>query len=86
MTTHVVTVKRHKEFAASASSASTRSVASYFRPEEVMNVFEAETRWALCLLLSTIWLSYSVIMPTSFFAKMFPDLEIARKFGCGRTK
>ncbi len=35
------------EFAASASSASTRSVASYFRPEVSINVLEAETRWAM---------------------------------------
>ncbi len=37
MTTHT-TRKWHKEFAASSSSASTRFVASYFRPEVSKNV------------------------------------------------
>ena len=41
---HLVSGKRHKE---SASAASTRSVASFFKPQVAHNVVEAETRWSM---------------------------------------
>ena len=84
MTTHVAG-KRHQEFAASASSASTRSVASFFRPELTKGVIEAETRWAMFTAKHNLAF-LSSDHATRLFAKMFPDSEIARNFGCARTK
>ncbi len=76
VTTHT-TSKRHKKFAASASSASTRSVASYFRPEVSKNVFEAETRWAMFTAEHNLTF-LSSDHTNKLFAKMFPDTEIAK--------
>ena len=40
----------------------------------------------LCLLQSTTWLYLSSEHATQLLPKMFPDLIIAKKFSCSRTK
>jgi len=74
VTTHVIG-EQHKQFAASASSASTRSVASYFRPEVAMNVLEAEIKWAMFTAKHNLAF-LSSDHASKLFAKMFPDSEI----------
>lgn len=84
VTSHVAG-KRHQSFAASASSASTRSVTSFFKPDLTKGVIEAETRWAMFTAKHNLAFLVSD-HATRLFSQMFPDSEIAKNFGCGRTK
>ncbi len=75
--------KRHKEAASAASS--TCSVTSFFKPQHISRVTEAEARWALFTAkhnLSFLTSDHA----TKLFKTMFPDSEIAKAFACGHTK
>ena len=73
---------KHQEIAKASSS--TRTLASYYKPQLPQNVIEAETRWAMFVSKHNIAFLTSD-HATKLFAKMFPDSEVAR-FACGRTK
>ena len=79
VTTHV-SGKRHKG-SASAAASSSRTVASFFKPQVAQNVIEAESRCVAKHNLAFLNSEHA----SKLFALMFPDLEIARKFACGRT-
>ena len=73
---------KHQEIAKASSS--TRTLASYYKPQLPQNVIEAETRWAMFVSKhNNAFLTSD--HATKLFAKMFPDSEVAR-FACGRTK
>ena len=74
VTTHV-SGKRHKESASAASTS--RSVASFFKPQVAQNVIEAETRWSMYVAKHNLALLNSE-HDSKLFAQMFPDSEIAR--------
>ena len=83
MKRHLVSGKRHKESASAASTS--RSVASFFKPQVAQNVIEAETRWLMYVAKHNLAFLKNE-HASKLFAQMFPDSEIARKFACGRTK
>ncbi len=75
--------KRHKEAASAASS--TCSMTSFFKPQHISRVTEAEARWALFTAkhnLSFLTSDHA----TKLFKTMFQDSEIAKAFACGHTK
>ncbi len=75
--------KKHRDLAAAASS--TQSVTSFFKPAVAKSVIEAETRWSLYVAKHNLpFLSSD--HASKLFAQMFPDSDIASKFGCARTK
>ena len=75
--------KHHIEMAKPCSS---RSVASFFRPQAVsQNVIRAKALWAMFVVEHNLAFQSSDHV-TKLFPKMFPDSEIAKKFACGRTK
>lgn len=82
MTTHV-NGKHHK--AAATATSTTRSVASFFKPEVAQKVIEAETLWSMFVAKHNLPFLVSD-HATKLFAQMFPDSEIASKFACGQTK
>ena len=75
--------KKHKGMAADAST--TQSVASFFRQDKAKGVIEAETRWSMFVVKHNLAF-LSSDHASKLFAQMFPDSDIARKFGCARTK
>ena len=82
VTTHI-NGKKHKSLAADASA--TQSVAAFFRPEVSKGVIEAETRWSMFVVKHNLAF-LSSDHASKLFSQMFPDSDIARKFGCARTK
>ena len=81
VTTHV-RGKHHIEMAKSSSS---RSVASFFRPQTSQAGIEAESLW--CKFVAKHNLPFQISdHATKLFHRMFPDSEIAKKFACGHTK
>ena len=75
--------KHHQEMAKAASSS--RSVASLFKPQVSQSLIEAEVRWVTFVSKHNITFLTSD-HATKLFPKMFPDSQIAKKFGCGRKK
>ena len=78
-----VSGKCHKESASAASTS--RSVASFFKPQVAQNVIEAETRWSMFVSKHNLAFLNSE-HASKLFAKIFSDSGITRKFACGRTK
>ena len=82
VTTHV-RGKHHIEMAKSSSSS--RSVASFFRPQTSQAGIEAESLW--CKFVAKHNLPFQISdHATKLFHRMFPDTEIAKKFACGHTQ
>jgi hypothetical protein len=74
--------KRHNDIATAAGSS--KSVSSYFSQPASQKTISAEARWALFIAKHNVAF-LSSDHATHLFRKMFPDSEIASKFGCGRT-
>ena len=73
--------KHHIEMAKSCSS---RSVASFFKPQTSQATIEAESLW--CQFVAKHNLSFQVSdHATKLFHRMFPDSDVAKKFVCGHT-
>ena len=81
VTTHM-RGKLHKEMAEATSS--TRSVASYYRPQTPQSVIESESLWLKFVAKHNLSFQTSD-HATKLFHQMFPDSEIARKFSCRHT-
>ena len=75
--------KHHKEALLAAST--TKSVASIFQPQVAKNVIEADTRYSMFVAKHNLAFLSSE-HASKLFSQMFPDSEIAQKFGCGPTK
>ena len=82
MTSHV-RGKHHKEMADASSSS--RSVASFFRPQTSQSVIEAEALWSKFVVKHNFSFQTSD-HATKLLHRMFPDSEIAKRFSCGHTK
>lgn len=82
VTTHIKG-KRHKEMGKAASTS--QSVKSFFRPQLLKSVNEAEMRWSLFVAKHNLSFQTSD-HATKLFKTIFPDSDIARKFACGHTK
>ena len=82
VTTHVKG-KRHRDMAMAASIS--QSVRSFFGPQVLKSVNEAELRWSLFVAQHNLSFQTSD-HATKLFKAMFPDSDIAKKFACGHTK
>lgn len=74
---------RHKEIAKGASTS--KSVASFFRPQIQQSTIRAETLWSMFTAKHNLAFLTSD-HATKLFRVMFTDSEIAKKFASGRTK
>lgn len=75
--------KHHKEALSAASG--TKYVGSFFKPQVAKSVIEAETRWSMFVAKHNLAFLSSE-HASKLFTQMFPDSEVAKKFGCGPTK
>lgn len=82
VTTHVKG-KHHRDMAKATSTS--QSVASFFRPQVLKCVNEAELRWSLFVAQHNLSFQTSD-HATKLFKVMFLDSNIAKKFSCGHTK
>ena len=82
VTTHV-NGNHHQEKRQAALS--TRSITSFYNPEIMQRLIEAETRWAMFVAQHNIAFLTSDHL-TRLFLKMFPDSEIGKILACGHTK
>ena len=81
MTIHV----RGKHHIDMAKACSSRSIASFFKPQASQAVIEAESLWSKFVAKHNISFQTSD-HATKLFHQMFPDSNIAKKFACGHTK
>ena len=79
-----VSKKKHQDFA-NARSSEMKDIGSYFVKKDDDAVIKAECLFTSCLVEHNIQISASDHAST-VFKKMFPDSQIAAKYGCGRTK
>ena len=67
------------------AASTSQSVRSFFGPQVLKSVNEAELRWSLFVAQHNLSFQTSD-HATKLFKAMFPDSDIAKKFACGHTK